>query len=349
MTTIDVHAARPYSVVIAQGLLDSLGERAALLKDKCKVMVVADDTVAGLYAQRAVDSLESAGFESECFVFTHGENSKNLATYSSLLGAMAAFEMDRHDLVVALGGGVCGDLAGFAAATYMRGIDCIQLPTTLLAAVDSSVGGKTAIDLDAGKNLCGAFWQPRLVLCDTDTFSTLGADIYAQGMAETIKYGMLSSTPLFETLEKGAKNIENVVASCIRIKAAVVALDEFDEGRRQLLNFGHTVGHAIEKLSDYTVAHGDAVAVGMAMMTRACEKEGICESGTSKRLARLLKKYGLGASTEFSAKQLALAALNDKKRRGDRITLVMPVRVGHCELRQFDADKLEELFSKGMK
>ncbi|MEI6579117.1 MAG: 3-dehydroquinate synthase, partial [Eubacteriales bacterium] len=259
---------KSYDVLIGSRMLKNAGD---ILRDyfsPCSVVIVTDDNVDALYGETVQYSLTCSGFNTSKFVFKHGEHSKNLSVYAKALEFMAQNSLTRSDMVVALGGGVTGDLAGFAAASYLRGVRFVQMPTTLLAAVDSSVGGKTGVNLDAGKNLAGAFWQPSLVLCDCDTLNTLPDDILADGIAEAIKYGMIRDKELFEMLEFGdcISNPEACVARCVTIKGNIVAKDEFDNGERQLLNFGHTLAHSIEKLSDYKISHGHAVAIGMVIV-----------------------------------------------------------------------------------
>ncbi|MBQ2812197.1 MAG: 3-dehydroquinate synthase, partial [Clostridia bacterium] len=290
---IDVKAGKPYSVKIGKGLLDKAGEEAKALGLDGKALIVSDDNVAALYIEKASAALEKSGFEVFSFVIPHGESSKSAENLLAILEFAAENAFSRTDTFFALGGGVVGDLCGFAAAVYMRGTNFVQLPTTLLAAVDSSVGGKTAIDLEAGKNLAGAFYQPKLVLCDTDTFDTLPDEEFSNGMAEVIKYGMFCDGGFLDILTESNTDIEEIVARCVAIKARVVEADEFDKGERMFLNFGHTVAHAVENLSGYTTPHGSAVAIGMAVITKAAIALGKCESKTFDILVELLKKYRL--------------------------------------------------------
>ena len=262
--TIPVGVAPAYEVSIGPGLLQKSGTRLKPLLGECRVAVITDSTVALLYLETVLQSLEQAGFATCSHVFPAGEGHKTLSTLSDLLEFLASQHLTRTDCVAALGGGVTGDMAGFAAAVYLRGIRCVQLPTTLLAAVDSSVGGKTAVDLTAGKNLAGAFSQPAAVLCDTDCLKSLPADVFADGAAEAIKTGVLCDETLFALFEDGTLTADpgEVIARCIAYKAGVVERDEKELGERKLLNLGHTVGHAIEKCSGFTIPHGHAVAGG---------------------------------------------------------------------------------------
>ncbi len=347
--TIRVGVGGGYDVVIGRGLLAEAGGRIRAVCGGGKLCLVTDDRVEKLYAEAVEASLRGAGFRTERFVFPNGEASKTPETWLRLVRFLAEKEFDGADALVALGGGVTGDLAGFAAACYRRGVGLVQLPTTLLAAVDSSVGGKTAVDLPEGKNLLGAFWQPRLVLCDCETFSTLDWATRRDGCAEIIKYAMLRGAPLSELLrERALADGEDVVARCVDIKRAVVEADERDRGERKLLNFGHTVGHAVETLSGFSVTHGCAVAVGMAVVTRACARRGLCPPETAETLLSLLALYGLPDRTDFSAGQLAAAMRADKKRAGETIDLILPKRVGLCEIVPTPLGKLEAFVRDGL-
>lgn len=344
MITVPVKASRDYDIVIGRELLKDAG---TYLRKVCEcetVMLVCGDIVAGLYAGTVQASLEAAGYRVCRFVYPHGEQSKTAETYFALLNALAENGLTRADCIVALGGGVTGDLAGFAAATYQRGIAYVQMPTTLLAAVDSSVGGKTAIDLPAGKNLAGAFYQPRLVLCDVDTLNTLPEDVFTDGCAEVIKYGVIWSKDLFDRLKQPIKpQIEDIIAKCVSIKRDVVEQDEFDTGLRGILNFGHTVGHAIEKCSDFAVSHGRAVAIGMALMTKATYLAGICKKDCVEEVYGILKRYGLPTQTEYPADALLSAMRSDKKRAGSCITLVLPEAIGKCRLEKLPVEDMDAL------
>lgn len=350
MSTIHVAASREYDVVIERGCLDSLGVRAVEIVKGRRAVVIADSNVAPLCLGRAYRSLCAAGFDCHSFSFPAGEESKSARTYLTILNFLAEKQLTRADVIVALGGGVTGDLAGFAAATYLRGVALIQIPTTLLACVDSSVGGKTAIDLPAGKNLAGAFYQPHLVLCDPDLLSTLPEPVFADGCAEVIKYSMLGSRELLERLLTApvADQLEYVIAKCVEMKRDIVEGDEFDTGRRQLLNLGHTFAHSIEKLSDYQISHGSAVAMGMVLITRAAVKKGICPQTCLNALLALLEKCSLPCECSYSAAELARAALSDKKRAGGSITLAVPVELGSAELLSSPVEELEDWARAGL-
>lgn len=334
MDRIFISTQNPYWVEIEYGLLGHLGEKTASMVDGRKAAIVSDDAVTHLYGNQAMKSLENAGFSVVSFSFPHGEGSKNAATYLELLNFLAENRLTRSDVIIALGGGVVGDLAGFAAATYLRGIPYIQVPTTLLAMVDSSVGGKTAIDLPAGKNLAGAFYQPKYVLCDPQVLSTLPEETYHDGFAEIIKCAILKDPALFSILENGVskQDLSPLIHRAISIKKDFVCEDERDNGTRQALNLGHTFGHAIEALSGYSLSHGKAVAIGTAMICRAAAIMGYCKKDAVARVEQVLQAYVLPIAISFSPHTILKGVTADKKRRGDTVTLVVPKNIGAYEL-----------------
>ena len=342
METVRVKASKDYDVHIGRGLLYNCGELISEVTPSRKCALITDSNVKRLYAERVVKNLKAAGFSVCVFDFPAGEKSKNLATYGAILEFLASQRLTRSDCVIALGGGVTGDMAGFAAATYQRGVDFIQLPTTLLAASDSSVGGKTAVDLNAGKNLAGAFWPPRLVVCDCDTFDTLPPEAVRDGMAETIKHGLIADADFFRELVDGGVSNEQMVRRNVEIKAAVVSEDEFERGKRKILNFGHTLGHAVEKCSGYSVSHGHAVAIGMVLASRAAEKLGYSPKGVLSAVQRANGKYGLSCACEYSAEELFNAAVGDKKRDGGSIDLVVLEEIGRAKTVRVNMDGLRE-------
>ena len=348
--TIDIHVNPSYTVSIGPGLLSGCGGRIREAVGLCRAAVITDSTVAPLYLDTVTASLRDAGFPVGSFVFPAGEENKNLSTLSDILEFLAGEHLTRTDCVVALGGGVTGDMAGFAAGVYLRGVRCMQLPTTLLAAVDSSVGGKTAVDLRAGKNLAGVFSQPAAVLCDTECLKSLPADVLADGAAEAIKTGVLCDESLFELFDTDRlhTDLTEMIARCVAFKGSVVEQDEFDTGLRRTLNLGHTAGHAIEKCSGYAIPHGHAVAIGMVLIARAAEKLGWCEVPCADRIAAVLKRNSLPVSTEYGPAELADAALADKKRTGGDITLVIPRRIGDCFLKKIPVTELETVFRAGL-
>ena len=350
MKTVEVNASKSYKVEIGSGLLSSIGPKVAALGKSKKVCIVSETTVWPLYGAIVENSMHSAGLETLSFVFPAGEASKCGATYLELLNTLAENRLTRSDIIVALGGGVVGDLAGFAAATFLRGIRFVQVPTTLLAAVDSSVGGKTAIDLPAGKNLAGAFCQPSLVLCDTDCLNSLPEDIFRDGCAEVIKTAILFDRPLFDELLKDGLdfNHEEVIARCVAHKRDVVMADEFDTGERQKLNLGHTIGHGVEAMSNFTLSHGKSVAIGTAIVARAAAKLGICPDSEKGRILELLGRFGLPTATEHSAQTLFTMALSDKKRSGSTVNLIVPTRIGNCVIRPTPVSEIESFIQAGL-
>ena len=344
MNTVTVNASKKYDILIGSGLLLSLGAETKKLGNAQKICIVSESTVWPLYGATAQNSLESSGFSVVSFVFPSGEESKNGTTYLALLNFLAENKLTRSDMIVALGGGVVGDLAGFAAASYLRGIRFIQVPTTLLAAVDSSVGGKTAIDLPAGKNLAGAFCQPSLVLCDTDTLNTLPLDIFRDGCAEVIKYGILYDPKLFAHLEEKGLSFdrEAVITRCVELKRDVVMEDEFDTGMRMKLNLGHTIGHGVEAKSHFGISHGKAVAIGTAIVSRASS----CPD--TSRILRLLEAFGLPTATEYTADDLYTYTLSDKKRSGGTVNLIIPKTIGNCAIVPTPVENLKSFIQAGL-
>ena len=350
MNIVTVNASKKYDILIGKGLLSSLGTQIKKLKKAEKICVVSDTTVFSLYGAETIAILQDSGFSVFSYVFPAGEESKNGTTYLDLVNYLAECKLTRSDLIVALGGGVVGDLAGFAAATFLRGIRFVQIPTTLLAAVDSSVGGKTAIDLPAGKNLAGAFCQPSLVLCDTDLLQSLPQEIFQDGCAEVIKYGVLYDPSLFAHLEeKGlAFDREAVITRCIELKRDVVVMDEFDTGARMKLNLGHTIGHGVEARSHFSVSHGKAVAIGMAIVARSAQKRGLCSSIDKDRILSVLKRFGLPLDTQYSAEELFSYTLSDKKRSGSNISLIIPRSIGSCDIVPTAVENLLDFIQEGL-
>ena len=350
MKQIPVHASRSYDVLVGPGLLAQVGQFSAPLIQGRQAVVVSDSNVWPLYGQTVLNSLTQAGFQAQPFVFPAGEASKTPQTLVELLTFLAQTGLTRGDCVFALGGGVTGDMAGLAASLFLRGIPCVQLPTSLLAMVDSSVGGKTAVDLPEGKNLVGTFTQPHLVLCDTDVLATLPAAVEAEGWAEIIKYGMIGDPGLLDLLAAGpaAQDLEAVICRCVAHKRDVVAQDEQDNAVRQLLNFGHTIGHAIEHRGNYQIFHGEGVAMGMAIMTRACVRMGSCPAECQTVLEHLLDLYHLPKTCGYPVADLLEAARADKKRRGESITLVQPDALGRCVLNKTDFAQLAQILEAGL-
>lgn len=350
MICIDVAASGFYQVKIGKNLLPTLGQEVTNVCKAKTAVVVSDSNVFPLYGHIAMESLKSAGMEVLSFVFPAGEESKNSDTYLELLNYLAQNHVTRTDVLVALGGGVVGDLTGFAAATYLRGIAYIQVPTTLLAAVDSSVGGKTAIDLPTGKNLVGAFCQPRLVLCDINTLHTLTKEIFLDGCAEVIKYGILYDPDLFEHLKTHKENFhrEQVIARCVELKRNVVQEDEFDTGARMKLNLGHTIGHGIEAESGFAVSHGKAVAIGMCIAARAAKEKGYCDADTEAQIVQTVASFGLPTTTQYDVEALYIGALSDKKRSAQLVNLIVPRAIGQCDIVPMNLSEVKSFIGAGL-
>lgn len=350
MKTIQVHASRSYPVFVGEQLLPQIGRYISESTHPHKAAIISDSNVWPLYGQTVLESIAAQGIETVSFVFSAGEGSKNISTYTDILNFLSENQLTRSDIIVALGGGVVGDITGFASATYLRGIPYIQVPTSLLAMVDSSVGGKTAIDLPAGKNLVGAFYQPALVLCDIDVLSSLPQCVFRDGCAEIIKYGVLYDEALFAHLASNglAFDRETVIARCVELKRDVVAQDEFDTGARQKLNLGHTFGHAVEALSQYSVTHGSAVAIGMAIMARAAFVNEFCTEDTAIRIQSTLSEFGLPTHTKYTSAEITSIALSDKKRSGDTVNLIVPTAIGSCIIHKIPVLQLESFIEAGI-
>ncbi len=347
MKSISVEGvSNPYNCIIGKGVISLLPEKISALTKAKKVLLITDDNVDNLYGEMVLNLITDGGFDCIKFVFQNGEEHKNLETVSNILEFAVKNEISRSDCIVALGGGIVGDTAGFCASILLRGIDFIQIPTTFLSAIDSSVGGKTGVNLREGKNLAGAFYQPKTVICDTDFLSSLTPDLFSDGTAEAIKYGVIFDKELFYKFSTNfSENITDIISRCIELKADVVKQDEFDTGLRQLLNFGHTIGHSIEKCSNYKISHGKAVAIGMVMASRAGYKMEISKEDYSNDIVSVLKKNNLPYRCEFSPKELLSVMLKDKKRTSSNITLVIPQELGKCVLYKCPVDQLENFIN----
>lgn len=347
MQTVKVRASTEYDVLIERGILKRAGELIKKYTGAGRALLITDRTVDGLYSKAALESLKSAGINCEKFVFEDGEEHKSLKTVGDILSFAAQLSLNRSDIFIALGGGIVGDVTGFAASAYLRGVRFVQIPTTLLAAVDSSVGGKTGVNLPEGKNLAGAFHQPSLVLCDPDCFDTLSDSLFADGATESIKYGIISDENLFEIFESGdvKDNIESIVRRCVEIKSGIVSRDEFDTGERQKLNLGHTLGHAIERCSDFAVSHGHAVAIGTVRACIAAQKLGVCKDNISERVKKVMARNGLPVSTDIPVHELAGVMHRDKKCSSAGINLILPTKIGECILYKTSPDELESIYS----
>lgn len=352
--TVKVNTEKPYSVIIENGALSRCGEIIAQELKPCRVAVISDDTVSELYGDEVRASLKSCGFSPVLFSFPPGESSKSPETLYKLLNQLGEASFDRDDSIIALGGGVTGDIAGFASAIYKRGLPLVQLPTTLLSMADSSVGGKTAVNMPCGKNMLGAFKQPELVICDAEALESLSDAQFSCGMAEIIKCSMLCAAQLPAAAFPNGRGmltgsaLREIIYRSVSIKAELVSKDELDRGERKLLNFGHTFGHAIESASGYELNHGQAVALGMLIITHACEISGSCTLGTARTLEGLLKDFGLPAKTDMTAEKLIPYIYEDKKRTGDSIDLVVPIEFGRCVVEKTSLPQVERLLRMGL-
>jgi len=337
------HPEGQYDIHIGNGMLKHIGGtlRAAGIAEGSRVAIVSNTVVAPLYAGQVTASLQSAGCASFACSIPDGEQHKTLATVASLYDQFLAGGLDRSGTVLALGGGVTGDVAGLAAATFMRGIRFVQVPTTLLAMVDASVGGKTGVDLPQGKNLVGAFKQPALVLIDPSVLTTLPADEFRSGMAEMIKHSVIGDVALFVELERRQRDEEtrrpgdwgDWIARALRVKIAVVEQDPFEQGRRAVLNLGHTVGHALEKQSDFSLRHGEAVSIGMAAAARIAVELGRADASLVDRIEAVLFAWELPVRCQpFDADAILAAMTHDKKKQGHGLRWVLPCAIGQVEL-----------------
>ncbi len=335
---------KPYDIIIGKDILKIIPDKIKELTKAKTVAIVTDDNVDKLYSDMMVTMLQNAGFNAIKFAFPHGENHKTMATVCDILEFLAENRVTRSDLIIALGGGIVGDVSGYVASSYLRGIDFVQIPTTFLAAIDSSVGGKTGVNLKAGKNLAGAFYQPRLVVCDVMTFDTLPKENFKEGIAEAVKYGAICDKELFNLLSQNNNwNIESVIERCVSIKAEIVSQDEFDTGKRQLLNFGHTIGHAIEKASAFKISHGIAVGIGMAMISKISDSLGWSQEDTHPQIIKCLEKNNIPTNINIKTEELLSAMVKDKKINGDTINLVVPEKIGNCVLKSMEVSKLKEV------
>ncbi len=338
-----------YPIHIGSGSLNRLGEIASATVKGRKAFVVTDSNVAALYLEKAVQSLSSAGFTVATCTVPAGEASKSQQILFLLYDQLHEAAITRTDLVIALGGGVVGDLTGFAAATYLRGCPLIQVPTTLLSQVDSSIGGKTGINLPFGKNLVGSFYQPKAVVIDPSVLSTLPRARMAEGMAEVIKYGLIRDELLFASIERKTFDLEWILERCIRIKTTVVQNDEYDTGERMLLNYGHTLGHAVEKLTGYSeVSHGEAVAIGMVVAATIGENAGITPAGTADRIRTVLGNWQLPTSTDLPADELFRTMLSDKKKLTGKIYYVLLRRIGEAATVPMSSEELKSALEKAV-
>lgn len=345
--SVNVSDSSLSEIYIENGLLSKAGELTKTVLNGKKIALISDTNVYPLYGDCVKNQLENEGYQVFTYVFKAGESSKNTTELIKIVEFMAENGLTREDGAVALGGGVCGDMVGFAASVFLRGIKFVQIPTSLLAQVDSSVGGKTAVDLPQGKNLCGAFHQPSLVIIDPDVLKTLSDHFFSDGMGEVIKYGCIKSASLFEKLEKGdvKDSLTEVITECVSIKRQVVENDEKEHGERALLNFGHTCGHAIEKLWNFeTVSHGEAVGIGMVMISRVGERLSITEKGTTDRIIKVLEKNNLKISDVHTDEEIVSAMSGDKKRTCSGIKFVMIDKIGSSFINPIKYEDINKTF-----
>jgi 3-dehydroquinate synthase len=346
---------RSYEIVLGTGILHQIGEVMKSMEVSGKTAVVSNTTVFPLYGAPVVDSMKDAGFEAFPVILPDGEEYKNLDVLTRLYDELLGIGLDRKSAVIALGGGVVGDIAGFAAATYMRGIAYVQVPTTLLAQVDSSVGGKTGIDHAAGKNMIGAFWQPKLVWTDSETLRTLPERQLLAGMAEVIKYGIIRDKDLFGYLELNRERIlsrdDETMLYLIRrscgIKAEIVSKDERESGLRAVLNYGHTIGHAVETVTGYTrFLHGEAVAIGMLLEAELAARLGLLSSAEVEKIRGLIESFGLpsGIPDDIDSSALLSSMQLDKKALGGALRFVLPERIGKVRIQTVATKELMRLF-----
>lgn len=337
-----------YPIYIERGILDSVNDMIKTIYQGKKIMIISDDNVFSYYGQRLIDNLKD--YQVGKIVIKHGEQSKNFKILPEIYEQLLDFKLTRTDLIIALGGGVIGDLAGFVAATYLRGVRLVQIPTSLLAQVDSSVGGKVAVDLDQGKNLVGVFYHPKMVLIDPNTLETLEQRFINDGMGEVIKYGCIKDKNLFEQLASHSsfvdlkENIDQIIYTCVDIKRSLVEADLYDFGDRLVLNFGHTLGHALEQYFNYAkYSHGEAVAIGMVQLTKLSEEKGLSPRGTATRIADLCQKYGLPVKADVETKKLIGAVNLDKKNINSSLNLILLQEIGQSYIyktnNQFLLDK----------
>jgi len=336
---------RSYQIIIEKGLINRVSEEISRVYKGKKIFIITDDNVNKYYGGKISEELKKNGFEVNLLSLKPGEETKNFNTLPIVYNELLDFNLTRSDLIIALGGGVIGDLAGFVASTYLRGIDFVQIPTSLLAQVDSSVGGKVAVDLDRGKNLVGSFYHPKCVLIDPEVLNTLDNRFFIDGMAEVIKYGCIKDKQFFDYLEKMVNkkqlinNMELVIHKCCDIKRQVVENDEKDRGERMLLNFGHTLGHAIEQYYNYTkYSHGEGVAIGMYVISKISEEKGLTKKGTSQRIKDILVKYNLPYELDVNIEETLEAINLDKKKLGNDLNVIILKEIGSSEIYKTTAE-----------
>lgn len=334
MTTIDVsHPTGSYPIYLSRGALAQTGQHLAEMGYGGRCAVISNETVAPLYAETLGHGLLEAGFESSQIEVPDGEQFKTLDTVTSLYPQLVEAKLDRRSPIIALGGGVVGDTIGYVAASYLRGVPFVQIPTTLLAMVDASVGGKTGVDLPQGKNLVGAFKQPEMVVIDPDVLTTLPDMEFRAGLAEVVKHGIIGAPELFAALEKGTYDLTWMLAEAIGVKVRVVQEDPFERGRRAVLNLGHTFAHAFERLANFEMRHGEAVAMGLACAGRLATRLGHCSGDTTERIIGLLDQLNLPVNPpNYPAAEVWTAMATDKKRQGNTLRFILPRAIGDVDI-----------------
>ena len=350
MKIVNINTSDKYDVLVGADIIQPDSEFCDRIKkiycgnDNPKCLIVTDDKVDSLHFLTLSKALNSLNINVQKLVLKNGEQSKNFDEYKNIINALAKSDLKKNDLIIAFGGGVIGDISGFAASTWLRGIKYIQIPTTLLAMVDSSVGGKCAIDTEYGKNLVGSFWQPSAVFANINFIDTLPNEILSDGMSEVIKSAILKSPILFEHLEKNGFNFDRefVVSETIKIKNFYVSNDEKESGIRQMLNLGHTIAHAIEKLSNYKVSHGRAVAIGLDMISRASVNNNMLDKIKYERIHNLIEKFNLATECEYTISEMINIISIDKKTHGKKINLIIPVDIGDCKIHTIELSQLNE-------
>ena len=347
MNTIEVNCSRSYKVFTGNGILNQLPKLMNNLPIGDRIFLISDDNVDKIYAKKVKSLLSD--YKNETFILAHGEGSKNIDNLYAILKKLADQGFKRNDTILALGGGVVGDIAGLSASLYMRGIHFVQIPTTLLAMVDASIGGKTAVDLEEGKNLVGTFYQPLMVLCDTDIIRQLPKDIFREGMAEVIKYNIISDCNIISHISEGTfmDHLDEVINDCISIKARIVSEDEYEKtGLRKLLNAGHTFAHSLENLSSYQISHGNAVGTGLVYEAALAKEIGLCDEHTYEIIKNSIQAYDLLIEVQYSPTELASHMKLDKKNEDDLISFVLPERLGHCISRKLSLQEVTDIYSK---
>lgn len=350
MKRLDIKLSQgDYPIYIGRDIIENLGEELKKIYSNKRIVIITDNKVRGLYSDKIIDSLKNNGFETHIISVEPGEKSKSINTAEYIYNKLLDFSINRRDLIITFGGGVVGDLGGFVASTYMRGIPFVQVPTTLLAQVDSSVGGKVAVNLPRGKNLIGSFYHPKAVFIDVELLQTLDSRVFSDGMAEVIKYGCIKSPELFQKLFKYdvkdiINNIEDIIYSCCKIKGEIVERDEREKGERMLLNFGHTLGHVIEKHFNYEkYTHGEGVAIGMYNITKTSEELGITEKGSAEKIKELLIRYKLPYKMpEIDKEEIIKSVILDKKSEGNNINLVLLDNIGSSFIKRLSIDEFEK-------